>query len=174
MNKRIEQGAAILAVLCSLVQIAFQTCLAAGAPWGKAAWGGGSGTLPKSLRVASSVAVFVYTFVLSLFLQRISKIFDGVVVDSDTTGTLSIHRCQFLSTTFVNRSMWTLTVLLYLATLENFASRSPLERFTWGPFCFVFATCCLVLAKSNTGYDTPTSSAEETTNKEAESLIPCS
>ncbi|MEU5841965.1 hypothetical protein [Rhodococcus sp. NPDC047139] len=40
---------------------AFQAALAAGAPWGRASYGGKhSGTLPVGLRVASGVASFVY------------------------------------------------------------------------------------------------------------------
>jgi hypothetical protein len=45
-----------------VVAAGFQASLAAGAPWGAAAYGGGhSGVLPTSLRASSAAAVVVYS-----------------------------------------------------------------------------------------------------------------
>ena len=62
-------AAVAAAVLMGMVGL-FQLALAAGAPWGEAAWGGRhEGTLPTGLRVASGVAgVAVYPYLILLVL----------------------------------------------------------------------------------------------------------
>lgn len=42
----------------------FQLALALGAPWGQAAYGGGSAELPRELRIPSAVAVALFLSVL--------------------------------------------------------------------------------------------------------------
>jgi hypothetical protein len=51
---------------------AFQLALVVGAPWGTAAWGGGSsGTLPVGLRVASALAALVWGAVAAVSAGRL-------------------------------------------------------------------------------------------------------
>jgi hypothetical protein len=160
--RQIQRASAILAIFGCFVQIVFQFCLAVGVPWGRAAWGGQTTTLPSHLRIASGIAVFVWIFVLSVVLQKISKVFDGAAMARDVMGTLRIRRCQSYSPDFVSCTMWVLTILMFLVTVENFASRSPVERYTWGPFCVVLAISFLVLTKSKSNEASSTSSGEET------------
>ena len=159
MTSRIQKVAAIVAVCGCFVQIIFQFCLSVGAPWGKAAWGGQQamedGSLPTNLRIASGVGVVLWTFISSVVVQRISRKFDGSVVERDGSGTLRIRWCQCYPPKFVTCTMWVLTVLMFLATVENFMSRSPVERWTWGPFCtFVFLSF-FTLARSENRNDSP-------------------
>ena len=54
-----------------LIQVVFQLALAAGAPWGRAAWGGqNDGVLPVGFRVASGIAAVVWLWVLLVVLGR--------------------------------------------------------------------------------------------------------
>ena len=55
----VKAAGAVAAVGC-LGIAAFQVALAAGAPFGRAAWGGSHERLPRKLRVASAVAAGVW------------------------------------------------------------------------------------------------------------------
>lgn len=58
----ITRVAAIIAVVLFALLILFQLALALGAPWGRAAYGGQhAGVLPTQFRVASVVAIVVWT-----------------------------------------------------------------------------------------------------------------
>ena len=97
---------------------AFQFALAAGAPWGAAAWGGQTpGVLPTSLRVASGIAVLVYGGLAAL-----------VVTDR-------------LGSTARRRLLTGASLLMVLGSVANLASQSPVERL-WAP---VAATLALML-----------------------------
>ncbi len=96
----------------------FELALAAGAPWGVAAWGGHvEGVLPTTLRVASAVAVLVYGAL-------------GMVVATD-----------LLSSTARRRLLTGASVLIALGAVANIASPSPVEML-WAP---VAATLALTL-----------------------------
>lgn len=121
--------AAILGVALLAVVAAFQLGLAAGAPWGAAAWGGQHpGVLPRNLRIASGVAaVVVYPLLIALVLASAGLITDGwLPVD----GTLI---------------MWVLAALLGVGAVMNFISPSPPER-RWGAVALTIALCCVVIA----------------------------
>lgn len=93
-----------------LVVAAFQAALAAGAPWGRAAYGGvHAGRLPARLRASSGVATVVYGVLAALTLRARS----GAV----------ITRRILMSTVYV----------MALGTLMNLASRSRVERALWTP-----------------------------------------
>jgi hypothetical protein len=97
---------------------AFELALAAGAPWGAAAWGGQSpGVLPTSLRVASAAAVLVYGGL-------------AVLVATDRVGWM--WRARLLTAA---------SLLIALGTVGNLASQSPVER-VWAP---VAATLAVML-----------------------------
>ena len=109
--------AAYLAVAAFLVLAVFQLALAAGAPWGRAAWGGRNpGRLPTPLRVASGVSVVVYVLASVIVLDRVGR----PLVD--------------LPDPVSNSGAWVLVVLLLIGAVMNFASSSPYERFGWAPF----------------------------------------
>ena len=96
----------------------FQFALAAGAPWGAAAWGGQTtGVLPASLRVASAFSVLVYGGL-------------AAVVVNDRLGSTARRRL-----------LTGASLLMVLGAVANLASQSPVERL-WAP---VAATLALML-----------------------------
>lgn len=121
---------AVAAALGFLVIAAFQVGLAFGAPWGRAAWGGGSVRLPTRLRTASGVAAVVWVLAALIVLGRVGF---GVVP---------------LPSAVYRWGAWVLVGLLLLGALMNFASRSPWERFGWGPFALLLAVLCFLVARS--------------------------
>jgi hypothetical protein len=101
----------------TLVGIAtFQAALALGAPWGEAAYGGGSaGVLPAGQRISSVVAVPVYLALAGVASGRI--------------GSPTVRR----------RVLRGASVLLGAGALLNLASPSVVERMIWVPVSVVAA-----------------------------------
>jgi hypothetical protein len=125
--------AAIIAT-AGLVAIAgFQLALALGAPLGRAAWGGSYDRLPAQLRVSSAVAVVVWLLAASIVLARANVLDLPLPREAITLGA------------------WIVVVLLGLGAIVNFASRSPWERFGWGPFAAILAVLCALVAASDAG-----------------------
>lgn len=89
---------------------AFQGALAAGAPWGRAAYGGTHpGTLPGHLRALSAVAGVGYGAAALLVLRGVGS-----------------PRARA-------RALTGVSVLMGVGTIANGASRSPVERALWTP-----------------------------------------
>jgi hypothetical protein len=122
------QTAAVLAAIAFLILAGFQAALAAGVPWGRAAWGGRQTRLPQRLRVASAVSIVVWLLAALIVLDRA-----GIPV---------VDLPDVLSTW----GTWVLVVLLPLGAIMNLASSSPYERFGWAPFALVTAVLTLVVA----------------------------
>lgn len=100
-----------------LVQVGFQTCLASGAPWGRAAYGGQRcGTLPTHYRCVSASSAVAYA-VTARVLAR---------------GGANAPRQRTL--------LSGVAAVMTLGTLANALSRSPLERGLWTPYCAFAAT----------------------------------
>ena len=99
------------ATAAALVAIGvFQIALAAGAPWGRAAYGGTRhGTLPNHLRAISGMAALGYG--------------TGAVLVLRGSGSPRAR----------TRAFTTLSVFLGVGALTNGASRSPVERAVWTP-----------------------------------------
>ena len=94
---------------------AFQLALAAGAPWGAAAWAGQSpGVLPPSLRAASAVSVLAYAGLAAV-----------VVTDR-------------LRPTTRRRVLTGASLLMVVGTVGNLATPSPIERL-WAPVAAAIA-----------------------------------
>jgi hypothetical protein len=124
------QVAAITAAGC-LVVAAFQIALTVGAPLGAAALGGTiSGPLPGSLRLVTALTALVW-------------LLGSLVVLARGGFTLSP-----LPRAVASWGTWVLVGLLGVATLLNFASASPWERFGWGPFSLTMSVLCIALARS--------------------------
>jgi hypothetical protein len=122
--------AAVTAAGC-LVVAAFQIALTVGAPLGAAALGGTiSGPLPGSLRFVTAVTALVWLLGSLVVLAR---------------GGFTISPLPRTVTTW---GTWVLVGLLGVATLLNFASSSPWERFGWGPFSLTLLVLCITLARS--------------------------
>jgi hypothetical protein len=122
--------AAVMAVGCLLV-MAFQVALTLGAPLGAAALGGSSsGPLPGSLRYVTALTALVWLFVTLVVLAR-----GGYTISP-------------LPRAVAMWGTWILVGTLGVATLLNFASSSPWERFGWGPFSLAMLVLCITLARS--------------------------
>jgi hypothetical protein len=122
--------AAVMAVGCLLVA-AFQVALTLGAPLGAAALGGSSsGPLPESLRYVTALTALVWLFGTLVVLAR-----GGYTISP-------------LPRAVATRGTWVLVGTLGVATLLNFASSSPWERFGWGPFSLAMLVLCITLARS--------------------------
>ena len=107
---------------------AFQAAIAAGAPLGRAAWGGTHVRLPQRLRVASAVAAAFWIVAALVVLARAG--FDTSPVPFSAS----------------RWATWILVVLLPIGAVMNAASRSPWERFLWAPIALVLGVLCLGLA----------------------------
>lgn len=107
---------------------AFQAAIAAGAPLGRAAWGGAHVRLPQRLRVASAVAVVVWIVAALVALAR------------------ARFEASPIPFTVSRWAIWVLVVILPIGALMNAASRSSWERFLWAPIALALAVLCLALA----------------------------
>ena len=100
------QVIAVLAVALLALAAAFQLGLAAGAPWGAAAYGGravtGEGVLPRVYRLGSGVAALLLLGAIWVVLASVSLVGRGPV--------------SFAMLTVV---LWCLAALLALNTLGN-------------------------------------------------------
>ncbi|MFG2040669.1 hypothetical protein [Dactylosporangium sp. NPDC048998] len=123
---------AAFAATAGLAGIAvFQLALALGAPWGRASWGGAyAGVLPAELRIASAVAIGVWTLALLLVLRRAGL---GATTLPNAAG---------------RWGLWVLVGVLIVSTVMNTLSPSPWERFLWAPYSLVLAGLCAVVARS--------------------------
>lgn len=123
--------AVAIATAIGLVIIAgFQVALALGVPWGNAAYGGTSATLPPELRVASAVAAIVWLLATAVVLGRAGMWEAPRWFAAFRWGT------------------WLVAGPLALGAIVNFASSSPWERFGWGPLALLLAIGCVALARS--------------------------
>lgn len=106
VTSRTEQATAAILVVFG----AFQTALAAGAPWARASYGGAHrGRLPDRLRAVSGGAALAYAGLACLVLSG--------------RGSLRLR----------SRTFTTLTVWMTVGVLANGASRSNVERMIWTP-----------------------------------------
>jgi hypothetical protein len=122
--------AAIAATVGFVGLAVFQLLLAAGAPFGEAAWGGTTeGQLPTGLRIGSAISIVVYAVAAALILRRAG------------------FRVRWVSHAVARIGSRVLVVLLTLGALANFLSQSPWERFLLGPVTVVLAGLCLVVAR---------------------------
>jgi len=122
------EAAAVLATILLVILALFQLALAAGAPWGRAAFGGvWPGVLPTGIRINSLVfGVVVYPLIILYVLDA------GEMVESSWLPAPSVV-------------LWVLVVFFAVGTLANFASRSRIERL-WGPVTLILTICAVVLA----------------------------
>ncbi len=113
------------------ILVLFQVALAAGAPLGRAAWGGGhTGALPQQLRVASLVAAAVWVLAGLVLLRRAG------------------HLAGLLPWPVAQWGTWIVAGLLVLGTVMNVASPSGWERYMWGPFAATLAVLCFLTARA--------------------------
>jgi hypothetical protein len=104
-----SQVAAVLAALILAGLIGFQLLLAAGLPMGHYAWGGAHRVLPRSLRIASVVATFIYLALAMGILEAAG------VIDLDASEVPRV-------------AVWILAAFFGIGVLMNAISRSEKER----------------------------------------------
>ena len=104
--------------------VAFQVALAAGAPWGRAAYGGASARLTARLRTASVVAAVIWAGAAVVVLGR--------------GGVLPVPLADVL--------IWVVVALLALGIIANAATRSRVERAIWLPFSVVATVLGVIVA----------------------------
>jgi hypothetical protein len=127
---RAATWAGILATIGLVALAIFQTALAAGAPWGHAAWGGESADLSVAQQSASAVAAVVYVAAALIVLCRA-----GVIWPARTDA--AIFRW----------GTWFFAAAMTVGALPNFASQSRWETFIFGPLALVLAALCFVVAR---------------------------
>ena len=125
----IARSAAIAAAVLFLLLAAFQLALALGAPWGRAAYGGAVERPGTGLRIASAVAVLVWTGVALVVLRR-----------------SGIETWAPLPTSWLPIAIWVIVAYLAIGVVMNAISPSPLERAIWVPFILAAGALTIVVA----------------------------
>ena len=123
-----------VAAACLLgVVVLFQLALAAGAPWGAAAYGGRAalddGRLPPRYRVASAFTAVILAGALWLVLAA------GAVISPTP-----------IAENVLGVGAWVLVGLFALNTVGNLAGRHPVERWAAGGITAVLTILCAWIA----------------------------
>jgi hypothetical protein len=108
----------------------FEIALAAGAPWGHAAWGGAHAHLSMAQRTGSAVSVVVWAAAALIVLGRAGLWHTGRRTRLFRWGT------------------WFLAGVSGIAALMNFASNSHWENLIFGPTALVLTALCILVARS--------------------------
>jgi hypothetical protein len=112
----------------------FEALLAAGMPWGRAAWGGGQAELDAGLRVASATAAVVFVGAAMVVRRQ------------------GGHRQWApLPDRWLRPAVWGLAAYTALGTILNAVSRSPVERALMTPVALSLAVLCGLTAAWGTG-----------------------
>jgi hypothetical protein len=127
---RARRAAAVAAAIGFVGIAVFQVALAAGAPWGHAAWGGAHAHLSTAQRIGSAAAVVVWTAAVLIVLARAGFWRAGKLARLFRWGT------------------WFFAALSAIGALLNFASQSRWENFIFGPLALVLTILCIVVARS--------------------------
>ena len=110
----------------------FQMLLAAGLPYGAAAFGGTNTVLPSRLRLASAISAVL--FWVALYVALYVALAEGGLFGASGRST------------FVRITVWIFVAIFGLSGIANIASRSRWERNLMAPVALVLATCFAVLA----------------------------
>lgn len=108
---------------------AFEIALAAGVPWGEAAFGGASAVLEPALRVAAGISAVVWAAAALIVLRRA-----GHPVWAP------------LPRRVLPVAVWVLAGYLALGVLINSISPSPIERAIWVPATSAMSALCFAIA----------------------------
>ena len=122
--------AATISIVILALLSTFQLALAAGAPLGKFAWGGGHQKLPKKLRISSFASIAIYIAIILLVLTKTSTLH---IIPDDR---------------IVEIGLWGITAYFMLGAVLNGMSRSRAERYTMTPIALILAICFVVIASN--------------------------
>lgn len=129
-SDRAARSAAVVAATGFAGIAIFQIALAAGAPWGHAAWGGADAHLSTAQRIGSAAAVVVWT-AAALIVPGRAGFWGGARL-----------------ATLFRWGTWFFVALLGIGTVMNFASQSRWENLIFGPTALLLAILCTVVARS--------------------------
>ncbi|MEY2759743.1 MAG: hypothetical protein RIR33_3521 [Pseudomonadota bacterium] len=122
-----QPAALVFSVTIGLLGL-FQLALAAGAPWGRLAWGGGHERLPAALRIGSLVSTVVYAVFATIVLDRAGLIAVLPSLEVASTGA------------------WIIAAYLTLGIVMNAISRSLPERLVMTPVATLLAGSAALVA----------------------------
>lgn len=122
----VDTAAYIFLFVIALLAL-FQIALAAGAPWGRFAWGGAQAKLPVALRIGSVVSLLIYSACAAIVADRAGLV-DVMGDDVSSVGA------------------WVVAGFLSLGVVMNAISRSKPERFAMTPVALVLAASAYVVA----------------------------
>jgi hypothetical protein len=115
-SSNVARNSSAIGAVLLLALVAFQIALAAGAPWGRAAYGGTSAQPAVELRVSSAFAAVLWSFVALVVLNR------------------GGHRVpRMLPQRSIPVVMWLAVALLSVGLVLNVITTSQLERMIWAP-----------------------------------------
>ena len=106
----------------------FQLALAAGAPLGRFAWGGGHQRLPARLRLGSLLAIAIYAVFAVIVLERARLI--SLLPYPSIAGI----------------GIWIVIAYLAIGVVMNAISRSKPERYAMTPLALALAVLALLVA----------------------------
>lgn len=128
----------IYAALALVVGI-FQTCLAAGLPWGHLSNGGRwPGRLPRGMRVASAGFAALWCVIAWVVLRHAGAIPQAGIAVGD-----GVKAAQ--SAGAGGLAFWLVAGLTVLTTIANLITPSKPERLLWGPVLVVMCLCLAVI-----------------------------
>jgi len=133
----VRTAAIVLAALLFGLAL-FQLALAAGVPWGRAAFGGFTERPGTSLRVSAAVATVIWAAAALIVLRRA-----GLAVWSP------------LPSGWVPVAAWAIVGVLALSIAVNAVSPSVLEKAIWIPFGVVATALAFVVALTSTAAQAP-------------------
>jgi len=126
---RRARAAALLYAALSLVVIAFQLALAAGAPWGEYAMGGAyPGRFPPPMRVAAVLQGGLAALLSAVVLARAG---------------VAVRRWARAS----HRWIWAVVALALMSTVLNLITPSAGERAVWAPVAVALLLTSLIVAR---------------------------
>jgi hypothetical protein len=122
-----QPAALVFSVTIGLLGV-FQLALAAGAPWGRLAWGGGHERLPTGYRIGSLVSILVYAVFAAIVLER--------------AGLLAV----LPSPEIARVGAWIIAGYMALGIVMNAISRSLPERLVMTPVAVVLSGSATLVA----------------------------
>ncbi len=149
---RVVRAAAVAAAIGFAAIAAFRLALAAGAPWGHAAWGGAHAHLSTAQRDSSAAAV-IWTAAALIVLGR-ARFW--------TTGKL---------TALVRWGTRFLAAASLLAAILNFASQSRWENLIFAPLAMLLAVLCTIVAGGRGRRDASPTTALHTSSRNCRSSV---
>ncbi len=128
-RRPVARAASAIAAAVMAALALFEIGLAAGLPWGAAAWGGGQTVLSPGMRLASvGAAAFWIAALLAVLRLGGSRVW------------------SLLPDRWIRAAVWVLAVYAALMVLANAASRSDTERAVMAPTSAVLAVTCALTA----------------------------